>query len=437
MQKLKNKNFLIILEFIISVLLVKGIIILFHLTNNSFYVVLAVSGLMFLMNKIINKKELILKKTTLIATSIYSILISIALVIQNKITFCDDVGLKYDQNTFSNFQISDILRFLIIFCVAYIIVLTIIILTKNKKISIIDDKKEKLTRKQVIIYWIIATISVAACYIIYLLTYAPGAVLGDSLGSIVQGIGEAKFNNHNPVLYSMFIGIFMNIGKSVNNFNFGTMLYSITQLLIISGIIGYFLIWLKKYNVKLVCILLTWLFFVANTVFSSYAIIMWKDPLFCAFIFLMVLTLFDTVYSKGENLKKPTQIIKFIILTILIAFFRNNGFLIVIFNYLALLIIFRKKLLVLNIINTIIIALIFIIQGPVYSKLGIVSPFEESVGIPLQQIARVIVYDGKISNEQKEFINTIMPEEEWKDSYTPCIVDTIKWNPKFDKVFLQ
>lgn len=169
------------------------------------------------------------------------------------------------------------------------------------------------------------TILTAIPFLLYLLTYAPGTVLRDSMLSIIQGLGIAKFNNHHPVVYSIFVGFFMRIGRVLNNYNIGVMLYSVVQLLIMSGIIGYFLAWLKKRNVKMEYILLTYLFFVANTVFASYAIIMWKDPLFSGFVFLMTLYIFDIIEQNGEPLKKISGIIKFVILSLLIAFFRNNG----------------------------------------------------------------------------------------------------------------
>lgn len=428
----ENKN--LILEFIISVIITKLGIGLFGIENNSIYVVIAVSIIMLLMDKLVKDKDYLKNKKEIIPLIIYALLISIVFTIQSKITFNGDVGLSYLENTFSSFEMLDIAKILVVFVITVLMTLNLGIWFKNTQFSIID--KEKITTKKQIKYWIISSIFVAIPYLLYLLTYAPGAVLGDSLTSIVQGWGDVPFNNHHPVLYSMFVGIFMRIGRMLNNNNIGTMLYSTAQMLIMSGIIGYFLVWLKKHNVKMKYILLTYLFFVANTIFAAYAIIMWKDPLFCGFIFLMTLFLYDIISQNGEPLKHFYGIFKFVILSVLIAFFRNNGIYIVIGMYIAILIWSRKKLLIFNIVNTITVIAIIIIQGPIYTKLGIISPTEESLAIPMQQIARTITYDGEITPEQEEFLNKILPIEKWKSKYEPCVVDSIKWDPDFNKEFL-
>ena len=208
----ENKN--LILEFIISVIITKLGIGLFGIENNSIYVVIAVSIIMLLMDKLVKDKDYLKNKKEIIPLIIYALLISIVFTIQSKITFNGDVGLSYLENTFSNFEILDIAKILVVFVITTLITLNIGILYKNTKFSILDTiDKEKLKTKSAIKYWCIFSIFVAIPYLLYLLTYAPGAVLGDSLTSIVQGWGDVPFNNHHPVLYSMFVGIFMRIGR--------------------------------------------------------------------------------------------------------------------------------------------------------------------------------------------------------------------------------
>ena len=139
----ENKNLL--LEFILSVIITKLGIGLFGIENNSVYVVIAVALIMFLIDKLIQKRESLKDKREVILLIIYAFLISIVMVIQSKITFNGDVGLSYLENTFSNFEILDIAKILVVFVITTLMTLNIGIWYKNTKFSILDTKdKEKL-----------------------------------------------------------------------------------------------------------------------------------------------------------------------------------------------------------------------------------------------------------------------------------------------------
>lgn len=58
----------------------------------------------------------------------------------------------------------------------------------------------------------------------------------------------------------------------------------------------------------------------------------------------------------------------------------------------------------------------------------------EAFGIPYQQVARVLVLDGNMSEEDREFMLTIMPIEKWREHYAPMVVDPIKAGPYIDNM---
>ena len=63
--------------------------------------------------------------------------------------------------------------------------------------------------------------------------------------------------------------------------------------------------------------------------------------------------------------------------------------------------------------------------------------FVESVGIPLQQMARVVEENGKIGEEEEEFLDNLMPMEKYLEYYNPYLVDPIKWAPEFNTDYLN
>ena len=127
-------------------------------------------------------------------------------------------------------------------------------------------------------------------------------------------------------------------------------------------------------------------------------------------------------------------------------FFRNNG-VYILFGALALLAIFliaksrlryaKGSCRVIGCMAAIL--LVFgIVTGPVYSFGGVASSeASESVGIPLNQMARVVALDGEMSESDREYMNSIYPLEEYKSTYTPCCTDNLKWAPGFNNSALN
>lgn len=57
--------------------------------------------------------------------------------------------------------------------------------------------------------------------------------------------------------------------------------------------------------------------------------------------------------------------------------------------------------------------------------------FQESMGIPLQQMGRVLVKDGVRDEETAVLMDSLLPEEKWRKGYHPYTVDWVKWDENF------
>ena len=98
--------------------------------------------------------------------------------------------------------------------------------------------------------------------------------------------------------------------------------------------------------------------------------------------------------------------------------------------------VFRKQLLhqlkKFAIATIVTIVVCYTIQGPIFKILKLNTEFVENLGMFLQQICYVAAKDGNMTEEQREFINNILPIETIKTAYSPCIIDTVKWNEEFN-----
>ena len=271
----------------------------------------------------------------------------------------------------------------------------------------------------------------------YILSFYPGSVLGDSLASIYQVLNNYQdMNNHHPIIYTIFVGIFINIGIGLGNINYGIFLYTLIQSGIMCIVIAILLQYLFINGVPKVIICIFLLYYIILPFFPSYAIIMWKDPLYSCGLLLLMLFLNEANKSRGESLNEwKWRYCGFI--GMMFCFFRNNGVYVLVTCILLVALFYKSKAKKVIGFSVAIIGIYLVIIHFLFPVLNVKTDYEENVGIPLQQIARVIVYDGEISEDEKEFLFHILPEEKWKESYSPCLVDSIKWNEAFDASYLS
>ena len=174
-----------------------------------------------------------------------------------------------------------------------------------------------------------------------------------------------------------------------------------------------------------------------------HAISMWKDPIYAVAVYFYSLKLFDLIYSRGAVSKDKKYILQCVVAILIICFFRHNGQYVALVSLLLMISCFAfaknkymvKKGLILSIAITILFS--GIVQGPVYRRFGIEGTATGAYGIPLQQVARTVVYEGNISNEEKSFLNEIMPLEKYIDNYSPGLVDHMKWSEDFNTEFFK
>lgn len=263
----------------------------------------------------------------------------------------------------------------------------------------------------------------------YLLSFAPGSVLDDSLASITPWTNGTPLTNHHPVIYSLLVGGFVSLSKILPlSLNAAVFLYSLVQSVCLAGTLAALFCRLQRAGARRWVLAAGIGYAMIVPYFPAYAMIMWKDPLYsCALLWLSML-LFDAVRKEGGLPDRAWQV-KWSLALLGTAFLRNNGAFCLLFMAAALLLSGRRKRFFCTACMTVIVALLFFTaQHTVYPLCHIAdTEYTEKIGIPLQQLAATVAYQGKMGEEEREFLLKIMPEQEWKERYAPCLADKIKW----------
>lgn len=274
----------------------------------------------------------------------------------------------------------------------------------------------------------------------YLFRYYPGFIFPDSLNSIQQALGQIPLNNRNPLLFTMCLRFCFTITGAAQKADItsGCVLFTVLQMLLMSAGFSYSLLWCRaRLKIRKVWILLLFLLCMVNPYIAADSIAMWKDPLFASALVMWSLLLTDYSLSD-QSTEKKSWWIAFFLLGLFLLFWRNNGFTAVLAVAVFLAIYSfqnRKKqkepVKKLFCLTLLLLCIWGIVTVPGYKLIGVGTPKEESAGIMINQMARVVACEGEMSEEDRAFMDELLPLEAYQEAYRPCCVDLLKWDGRF------
>lgn len=363
-----------------------------------------------------------LKMVQLIMGAFFSLLFSASIVIGRMINYHNNMYGFFDENYIRCGKVSDLILFVLLALAFYVGVIYLLKNWKNLSSFFLTSNERKNSKKFVIISGVL----IAACWAPYIIALAPGSVLEDSYVSISQMLEYGHpTNNHHPIAYSLLVGFFCNIGIKLGDINIGVFIYSVFQALVMLFTFSSMLKLLYEKKIVNWVLLLCILYFSLFPLFPYYTVIMWKDPIFsCGLLWMSMLLLRQHLDDKIKYFE-----IKMTAAALVSILFRNNGMYIV-FGMLVFTLLVRNNYRR-RVITSLFLALVIFVGFKSFAKLSwktYESEFIENMGIPVQQIAYCIANGDEFSEEDRDYLDSFLPIDDWKGAYMPCMVDTIKWH---------
>lgn len=314
---------------------------------------------------------------------------------------------------------------------------SIIVMLINKIPSIYnkwkkENKEYKFFTANMKSFWLIALIFFLVEIPFFLFCY-PGSFFWDAKNGLMQIIGDIPYEDHQPIIYTLYIGGLWNLGKALfNDGNIGFAIYSIIQMLATSLVLSYVLYYMAKKGVATKYRMITFAIFLINPLIPCFAVRIEKSIFFALLLILANIQIIEMFTNSEEYFKKKIHYFTFVIEILLISLLRNNGIYIALACFLVVLIVKRKYWKNILILFLIPVAMFYIIKGPVWKAFNIIPMgSEEALSVPLQQFARIIKYEKdnlteEEYNEIHKYLN--MTDEEIIEEYKPTISDDIKAN---------
>ena len=275
-------------------------------------------------------------------------------------------------------------------------------------------------------------------WLICFITFYPGGGFYDTYLQINSPIYATT---QHPLGYSFILYFFIVfLGNNILHSSIiGWAIYSIFQMIIVSTSISFAISYLIKKNAPpkfIVSILI--LIYALTPIYATYSIFATKDVLFSVLIIYLTILLFKIVETNGEIIKENKFKIIYILMGIALFQIRKNGNIVYIVITIMLIYRYRKYFSkIFYILLVVPIGINMILDNVISSRYGIEHYFQETIGVPIQQLSATVYSEGNLNEEELNYINKLLDIKIIKEKYNPETADKIKWNSEFNREYLQ
>ena len=407
---MKNKKYIAsnlknIIPFVlsfISTLGINGLITITseQVTNNSFVYFIFFALFLFTFSKI-----KILKKGYTVFSIIFSVFLSLVLIIGSQLEFYSEIIWSF----------ATLIK---------IIALSVSIFPLNYLLLKYVDKFKKIF---VITFLIILFFN----FLVFLALY-PGEYGYDAGFQIMEILEkDVQITSHFSLLFSFILAKVVNLGKVLfGSYQVGFGIYCFLQMTFLSYVATKITVFCVKRIPNKIIYFINVLFFSFFPLYTLMSISAAQDSVFAGLFCLIILNVIELIENKDywKNKLKP---ISLGILIFLLCLIRNNGFYCILISIPFIFLSCKNKKVVVLLIFIIPLFAYKIYSGPVFNILGVTKTdtFREMLSIPSQQFARVYNYNLKVfSKEELKQLKKFYPQiDDFKYyTYRQSIADPTK-----------
>lgn len=282
--------------------------------------------------------------------------------------------------------------------------------------------------------WLIYSGIALLCMLPLFLLNFPGTMTVDSFDQLQQARGITGYSDHHPWMHTLLIQMFFLIGNGITgNVTAGIATYIFAQMAIVAISVGYAIACLAESGMKKCWQIGVLLGFVLYPYNLAYAITMWKDIIFSAGVLILTVTIYRIVVLKVRVGVRDISL--FTVCGLGMCLLRHNGF----YAYILLMVVIvcyriiaksnKQTTIKLGVIALSTIAMVLIVRGPVQNACGVEEgDYGHNLAIPLQQIARVVAYNGDYSDQDAKKLEKINSILYIQNNYEPGGADNmIQW----------
>lgn len=282
----------------------------------------------------------------------------------------------------------------------------------------------------------------------WIIIYYPGSTPYDPVAQIYQIHGSGAFrpelwiptvegwiSNSHPILHTLILGGFFELGDALGSQNLGIFMYSLFQSIVRAFSFALTCCYLRRIGVPKILCLLSLAFFALFPAISTSSMVTFKDHLFSPIYVLYLIQVIEIVRTKGSVLGSKKFVAGLIATSLLMPLLKHPGIYLVLASGVCLTVLYRKyfkQLLTSIAIPALVIYVIF--PYVVFPALHVVPAGSQDMFGPMfSQTARVI-HDNPdaMTTEEREIIDKVVPYRIMATGYSTVSTDYIKGNFRQD-----
>jgi len=264
---------------------------------------------------------------------------------------------------------------------------------------------------------------------LYIAAFYPGTAMYDGIFQLLMYYGYEPLTNHHPVVSTWLMGTIFDVGKYLGGSdNSGLFFYCLVQVIFQSLVFTYCLHQIARLTQNRLLTNLSLCFFAITPSLMSYGAALVKDTLYYNFC-LLALVLLSKIFLDREAATSKT-FAGLTVCCVCVFLTRNNGIFCVVPMLLAALAARWRdaaaKKALLRCLAAVVAAFCVLVFALNY--FGIHQPKREALSIPFQQTGRLIKLGAAMDAEDREAIDELFDDFDFKSYYDPKEADPVKMN---------
>ncbi len=290
--------------------------------------------------------------------------------------------------------------------------------------------------------YVISVVICMLCWMPLFLRFFPGSFGADSINQIRQAMHLAPYGNHLPVISTWVIEILYNIGFALTrSVNGALAFYTVFQMLITACTYGACISYLEFRGAGRLIRGIALGIFALLPMVAMYAIYIHKDTPAADLLLLLIIYLdLLLVYDRKKERLKGKQLVLFGVLGFFFMIFRSNHFYIYPALILCIVLMVKNSKKATVIVMAVALMAAAVYKGPFLKGLGITgADAVETLSMPLVMVSYTLSVDGRISDEDRAFIDNMLPCERLAEVYSETSANPVKKAIRYEgnKQFLE